>query len=238
MVNIKKTTILKILIFTSLLILLLLSSLIFLKTNDISLEEEESVLFHVHGIENPEQMIWFEDSLLIKKGRYIKKMDVEKRILEYFKDIKENQILGIYKNELVLIEYENHIITSPQEDATDIVILNLNEKGIFSGSFHETIKPIYLDNNSLFLIDNYYNSPERTYRIDLLSGKIELYEIKHKLILEGEEIIEVLDETGEHLFNIPKVNDIMSFSTNENLDKIALLDTQGIVWIFLKNPNN
>ena len=237
MVDIKKTTILKIFIFTSLLILLLISPLIFLKNDDLPVKEE-NILFHIHETQNPDQILWYKDELFVKKDNKIKKLDIEKRILESFENIEENQILGIYKDELVLIEYENHIITTPQEDATDIIVLNLEGEEIFSKSFHETIKPLYIENNFLFLIDNYLNSPQRTYRVDFERGKIEFFEIKEELILQGGESIEILDQRSNLLFNIPKMNDITSFSVNENLNKVALIDMQGYVWIFLKNPDN
>ncbi len=237
MVDIKKTTILKMFIFTSLLILFLISSLIFFKKNELPIKEE-NILFHLYEIQNPDQILWYKEEFFVTKDSKIKKLNIEKRTLEDFKAIKQNQILGIYKDELVLMEYENYIITTPEENATDIVILNLEEEEIFSKSFHETIKPLYIKDNFLFLIDNYLNSPERTYRVNLEKGEIEFVKIETQLILEGDEKIEVLDKDNNLLFNIPKVNDIMSFSVNENLDKIALIDTQGTIWIFLKNPNN
>lgn len=237
MVDIKKNTILKIAIFTSLLFLLLISSLIFFKENDIPIKEE-NILFRLYEIQHPDQVLWYKNELFVKKDEDIKKLNIEKRILENFKPIKSNQILGIYEDNLVLVEYENHIITTPQEDATDIVIFNFEGDEIFSKSFHETIKPLYIENNFLFLIDNYLNSPERTYRVNLENEKIELFEIEEQLILQGDETIEILDKESNLLFNIPKVNDITSFSVNENLDKIALIDIQGNVWIFLKNPND
>lgn len=201
------------------------------------LDKEQHTFFHIREEKDPDQIFWYKNDLLVKKDTIIKKLDFEERKLEFFLQAKENQNMAEYSNELVLMEYENHIITSPEEKATDIKILNIEKVEIFSKSFHETVMPLYIEDNYLFLIDNYLNSPERTYRVNLEDNDIELFEIKEKYSLEGGENIEVLDEENNLLMDIPKVNDIRSFSIHENLKKIALVDTEGMIWIYLKNPD-
>ncbi len=243
MVKIKKTTIIKIIIFTTLYALFCITILIFLKNIEYKTiqqeQEEESVLFILQNLKNPDQMLWYEDELLIKKGGMIDVFDIEKRTLKEFSQVGKNEILAIYKNKFVLIAFQNHTITRPEEKATDIFILNLEDREeIFSFSFHETIAPIYIENNFLYLIDNYTNSPERTYRVNLQEEVLEHYEIKEELILRGDEIIKIFDIENHLLMEIPKKNDITSFSVNDKLNKIALLDIKGNIWIYLKDPNH
>jgi hypothetical protein len=237
MVNMKKK-ITKILILISFCMLIATGILMFFKINQKeNLEGNNEILFNIANI-NPDQILWYEESLLVKKDNFVKKLNLEERNLESFFELEENEILAIYKNELVLMNYKNHIITSLEQNASDISIYNMEREEIFSKSFHETVKPLYIENEFLFLMDNYLNSPERTYRVDLKNGEIELFEIEEQLILQGDENVEIFDRKNHLLFKIPKMNDITSFSVNENFNKIALLDMQGNVWIYLKNPDN
>lgn len=231
--NMKKTTIVKILIFVLLYILLVLSLVILFQKNQ-EITKEDWTLYRLEEIQNPQQIFYFNNSFLFKKDSRIKKLNIEQRNLEDFLEIQENEILAEYKGQLVFVSYENHVITSPEENATDIEIQNLQREVIFSKSFHETIMPLYLEDEFLFLIDNYLNSPERTYRVDLQSGEIEFFQIKENLKLQGDEKIEILDSKDNVLLTIPKMNDITSFSANENLDQTVLVDMEGNVWIYFK----
>lgn len=229
----KKTTITKILIFVLLYTLVVLGLIIFLQKEQKNIQEDW-ILYRLEQIQEPQQVFYFNDAFLFKKNSKVKKLNIEQRNLEDFLEMNDDEILAEYKEELVFVNYENHIITSPEENATDIKIKNLEGETIFSKSFHETIMPLYLENEFLFLIDNYLNSPERTYRVNLQSGEIEFFEIKEDLKLQGSEKIEVLDSKDNVLLTIPKVNDITSFSANENLDQIVLIDIEGNVWIYFK----
>ncbi len=229
----KKTTITKILIFVLLYILVVLGLIIFLQKEQKNIQEDW-ILYRLEQIQDPQQVFYFNDAFLFKKNSKVKKLNIEQRNLEDFLEMNDDEILAEYKEELVFVNYENHIITSPEENATDIKIKNLEGETIFSKSFHETIMPLYLENEFLFLIDNYLNSPERTYRVNLQSGEIEFFEINENLKLQGSEKIEILDSKDNVLLTIPKVNDITSFSANENLDQIVLIDIEGNVWIYFK----
>lgn len=229
----KKTTITKILIFVLLYTLVVLGLIIFLQKEQKNIQEDW-ILYRLEQIQEPQQVFYFNDAFLFKKNSKVKKLNIEQRNLEDFLEMNDDEILAEYKEELVFVNYENHIITSPEENATDIKIKNLEGETIFTKSFHETIMPLYLENEFLFLIDNYLNSPERTYRVNLQSGEIEFFEIKEDLKLQGSEKIEVLDSKDNVLLTIPKVNDITSFSANENLDQIVLIDIEGNVWIYFK----
>ncbi len=218
-----------------LLLLLFLSTILFFIYNREerkTFEKEDWILFRIPGERFPEQLLWFKNDLFLKQGDVVKKFDFEKRVFEFFENIGLNDVLAEYEGELVNISYTNHEIQNPEEFATDISI----EKISFSKSYHETIRPLYIEKDFLFLIDNYLHSPERTYRIDLKSGKIEFFEIE-TLSMDGEENIEVFDSKGNLLINIPKVNDISWFSTNKDYSKFALVDIEGYIWLYLRAPN-
>lgn len=244
MVNMKKHTTLKILIGISIYLMIIILSLIIVKKH-ISEEQDfeeidikDDVFFKVEDFTNPDQIFWFKDDLLVKKESSVKKLNLEEKTLEKFLNIEEKQNLGEYKGELVFIDYENHVITSFEEKATDIEITDLEGNAIYSKSFHETVMPLYIENNYLFLIDNYLNSPERTYRVNLDGGNIELYEIEEEFELEVDEYTKVLDSKNDVLFEIPSITRISSFTLNEGEDRFAFVDVDGFLWVYLKDPND
>ena len=239
MVNIRKKTIVKIILCLLLLILLLLLVVIVIKSERKEFEgiEDADVLFMLTELKNPEHKFWFKNTLYFQKNNFIYKLDIKERTVEKFLEIQGKQVLAHYENDLVLMKYKNHVITSPEQYATYIEITTLENETIFSKSFHETIKPTHIENDFLFLIDNYPNSPKRTYRVNLEDGDIELFEIIEEFILQGDESIKVLDHRSNLLFDIPKSNDITSFRVNEKEDRVVLVDIQGNIWIYLKNPN-
>ncbi len=235
----KKTALL--LIIALMYILALFLTLAFLINSKYKAEkfsQKEWVLFRVEDIQDPEQILWFEENLFIKKDIVVKKLVLESRALSDFKKIEQNNNLSIYNDELVFLSYENFEIFHPDEIATEVKIFNKEMELLFSKTFNETLMPIFIEDNFLILIDNYFNSPERTYRVNLGGGELELFNLNENFKIEGEENIQIMGVDGEVLVEIPKKNDIRSFSANENFEKLAFVDTQGDLWIyFLKNPD-
>ncbi len=230
----KKSKTMKNLILISLYIFLILAFLViwqYHKPNEP--KQDEWSLLRIQDLTNPEQILWFQNKLLVVKNKTIKEFDFATRSFKDFEQINNNEILAELNNELVFVKYVNHVIYSPEEFATDVAIFNLDRQEIFSQSFHETVKPLHIEGDFLILMDNYLNSPERTYKIDLNVGNIESSEMSEGYTIQGDESISILK--GEQvLVNIPKVNDIRSFSPNENFDKIALIDFEGNIWIYFK----
>jgi len=201
--------------------------------DDEKIYEEKKILFRIKDVKSPKQILWYKGELFLVIENHIKKFCLEKRKVEFFAEIEENHILGEYTNELVYIEYENHVIESPEEYATYISIFDLTKGNtLFSREYHETIKPMYIEENFLFLIDNYFNSPNRTYRINLESGDIEKYDVE-QIKIEGTESIRILKDN--RTFEIPLVNKIQDISIDKEKDRVALIDTQGSIWIYLED---
>jgi hypothetical protein len=196
-------------------------------------QEKKEILLRIENIKDPKQIFWYEDNLYIVHNGKIKKFNLEKRETKFFSTIDENQILAKYFGKLVYIEYQNRIIENPREYATQISIFDLKKReSFFSQEYHETIKPIYIEDNFLFLIDNYFNSPGRTYRIDLESGNIERYNFEEPKI-EGTESVRIFTE--DRIFDIPLINMIRHISIDESKKRVALIDTRGYVWIYLED---
>ncbi len=216
-------------------LLILTTAFLIYKRNGFEKKEVENewILFRIEQIQNPRQILWYKNNLLVVKESNIYELDLETKELKDYGVIGEDEILAELEKDLVFIKYANHTIHNPDENATDIAILSMQREEIFSKSFHETIKPLYIKENFLIATDNYLNSPERNYNTDLNTGEIKLFEIVQDYTIQGEETVQIVK--GEKvLFNIPKTNDITSFSLNGNLEKIALLDIEGNIWVYFK----
>lgn len=231
----KKIKIIKKLIKIFLFILIILSVAIIYKQNNFKKEyvEDEWTLFRIEEVTNPQQIFWYKNNLLVVKNSKIYELDLEERILQDFGIIDKDEILGEMDGDLVFMKFQNHIIHSPEEKATDIEILDMKREEVFSESFHETIKPVNIKKDFLIAEDNYLNSLQRTYKINLETGEIEHFEIEDDFEIQGEETTEIL-KGDKILFNIPKMNDITSFSLNGNLEKVAVVDIEGNIWIYFK----
>ena len=233
----KKVKRIKILILIFLYILILTSVIVIYKQNGFEKKDIENkwTLFRIEEVQNPDQVFWHKNNLLVVKNLKIYELNLEDRILKDFGVIDKDEVLGELDDNLVFMKFQNHTIYSPEENATDIEIFNMEREEIFSKSYHETIKPIKIKNNFLIAEDNYLNSPQRTYKINLENGEIELFEEQEDVEIRGEETTEIVKQE-KVLFNIPKVNDITSFSLNGNLEKVALLDIEGNIWIYFRKP--
>ncbi len=231
----KKTKTLKKILLIFLYLLILTTALIIYKQN--GLEKgyvgDEWILHRIEEVKNPEQVFWHNNNLLVVKNSKIYELNLEERVLEDFGIIDKDEVLGEMNGDLVFMKFQNHIIQSPEEKATDIKILNMGREEVFSESFHETIKPVSIKKDFLIAEDNYLNSPQRTYKINLETGEIEQFEIEDDFEIRGEETTEIVKK-DKVLFNIPKMNDITSFSLNGNLEKVAVVDIEGNIWIYFK----
>lgn len=214
---------------TLLVLVLIILGIIYLSIYNSQAEEENWVLYRVPEIQEPTQILWYGDELLFVVGKSVSKLNLENLVIEKYKSIEDNEILAVYGDDLVHIHYKNHIINEPTEYATEIRIINSGD--IFHEKYHQTIKPLFIKDNKLFLTDNYVNSPERTYEVDLHTGDIKLGDFAQPKI-QGDEYIEIVD--GKTIFRIEKINNITSFEVNPSKTKVALLDTQGNVWIYFK----
>ena len=199
--------------------------------------KDEKTLYYIPNIQNPNQLVWYKNNLLIVKDDKIRKLNTKSREIESIGEIKENQVLSIYQNEIVYVQYENHIIMSPEEYATEIEVISKDEKEkIFSNKYHETIKPLEIKGNKLIVMDNYLNSPEREYKIDLEDGEIKRHNFS-KPSIKGEDSI-IIIENGEEMFNIPKFNNIISVNINSEEDKVSMIDKKGYIWIYFKKQKD
>ncbi len=196
---------------------------------------ENEKFFRVENILFPEQILWFKEELYILKDTKVFIFDVFKRELKYYGSIDEENLLGVYDDEIVYMRYKNKDILSKDEFATEISVLK-NEEEIFFSEFHETVKPIFIKENKIYAIDNYLNSPNREYIIDMETKDIENTKIDNFKI-DGLENIIVLDYDGNEILTIDKVNNISFFEVNEEKDSFAFVDAKGNIWIYLKNKN-
>jgi len=237
------TKIIKIFIVLILLLFLIIIVIyIFSKTNNIDeveerIENEEIeknyTLYYIPNFKNPEQFLWYKDDLLIVSNDEVFQFDIKNRIYEKVGRIKENEVVGIYDNEVVYMRFENHVITSPEEYATEIEILSEGrDKKIFAKKYHETVKPLKIIEEDLILIDHYFNSPERTYKVKLGNGEIERYDIP-EISIQGTEYIKVFKDSKEK-FKIPRFNNIIYAKIHSRKNKVALMDEKGYIWLYIR----
>lgn len=178
-------------------------------------------LYMISNISNPRQVFWINDYLyLVSEGKYYK-YDIYKRDIQELGLINENEILD---KELNIISYQNIEIKSEEEYATKIVTKGKEYQ------YHETIKPISAYGKKIIAIDNYPNSPERKYNLNLETNSIEPYTEIYSL--SGENNI-VISKGKKELITISKYNDVKEFFIDEKESKLAFIDNDGYLWIYI-----
>lgn len=181
-------------------------------------------IYMVSNIDSPKQVLWHNNLLyIVSNGKYFQ-YDIQTRDLREIGTINENEIMGIIEDKLEFVSYLNIEIQSEEEYATTMTIKGKEYK------YHGTIRPLSIRDNQIIAIDNYPNSPERKYEIDITTGDIKDY--SNEYALSGENNI-VISKKKKKLFTINKYNDVKDFYINAKEDKVAFVDNDGYLWIYI-----
>lgn len=70
----------------------------------------EWTLLWIKDIQSPEQIIWYGNNFLIVKEGVIYNFNIKEINIEEFGLIKEGEVLGIYNDDIVYIQYARHAL--------------------------------------------------------------------------------------------------------------------------------
>jgi hypothetical protein len=160
----------------------------------------------------------------------ITKYTFASRKVEIISEIKDDFIFELVEDKILVCRWENFNIDDPQDIATKIWIEDLEGHIFAEFESSKTIRPETCDKSKITAIDNYPNSPERYYHVDLEKSLVD--EITKPLVKK-----QIFTEDGD--FTTFTVNDIKYLVEYPNVfieagygsGKVVLISKDREVWV-------
>lgn len=192
-------------------------------------------IYPVLAVDNARKFGWHANNLYIQSTAAYSKYSAGTRESELIINLEEGELADVdQEGEIYLCTYTNSVITSPEQFATQIEIFNLNRNLLEQFRLHETVKPLSCNLDSILLTNNYHGAPERYYMYDLNSSRlIETDKPVPEISIEGSETTRLGFGPGleDEEIQIDKINNFIFAKRSSDQSYIALLDSNGNVWI-------
>jgi hypothetical protein len=193
--------------------------------------EYASTIFRVDSAQIKD-IIWEGDHLLIMNENQIIRISFPSRDQTVIEEGNyKDTILGEYDSGIVLCNYVNKDISSPDEKATVIAIRSLNGDLIQEIEFFETVRIDQCMEDEMIFSNNFYGATEQYYKLNRDAGLEPLKIYSPNLVISGSSMTKV-DLKGAKLFEIDKVNVFNKVALNSGLTKAAFIDVREEVWVY------
>lgn len=206
-------------------------------TKESNAEERKTTyaIYPVPAVGNAIKFDWHANNLYIQSTTTYSKYSAGTRESELITNIREGELADVdQEGEIYICTYTNSVITSPEQFATQIEIFDLNRNLVEQFSLHETVKPLSCNPSSILLTNNYHGAPEKYYMYDLNSSRlIETEEPVPEISIggSGTTTLDVGPGLEDEEIQIDKINNFIFAKRSSDQSYIALLDSNGNVWI-------
>jgi len=179
----------------------------------------------------------FTDSnnqIYFKSEEGISKYNLRNRKTEIVKEISDEFIFDIVDDEIVICNWENYLIENPNDIASKFWIEDIEGHIINEFETNKTVRPVTCGERKLFAIDNYPNSLERYYLVDLEIGNIkedDFAENKTVKIITKDDKTEVIINNMTFEVDYPNIFINTVVVENEGQNNLVLVDLEGRLWV-------
>lgn len=177
-----------------------------------------------------EKLLWIGSDLFIKAGDVIYKYSNQGVLAQEFLQVNQDSTIGIHEDSLIICSWENRLIMTEEEFATEISIINDNGEELHSNSFHETLKIDSCSEKTLSLSNAYPILEEVKKDIDWDGNKVEVATAVPSLTLGGEEQMIVFRDEKE-VTKLPLINTVEDYVVADSQAEIAFSTYTNQVWV-------
>lgn len=189
-------------------------------------EYVEKVLDNVE----PEKILWIDSTLYIKAEDIVYTYSEQGELAQEFLQVNQNSTIGVKDNQLIICSWENRLIMSEDEFATEISIMSSSGEELHSASFHETLKIDACSEDTISLSNAYPILQEIQRTLDWEGKSIELEKEEPEISLGGEDNI-MIYKGAQSLVEIPLINTVETYAVSPYQEQIAFYTYTNQVWV-------
>lgn len=177
-----------------------------------------------------EQILWINSDLFIKAADVVYKYSEQGELAEEFLQVNQNARIGVKEKQLIICSWENRLIMTPEEFATQISIINSEGEELHFASLHETLKIDDCSDNTITLSNAYPILEEVSKVVDWEGNIVEVEKTHTEISLGGEENI-IVYRGDQIITELPLINTVESYSASPYQSEIAFITHTNQVWV-------